>query len=69
MFRSEKAICDEAKIMRMEGINKEKVMDDLYGDYVDHEPCFPSNGKLDVHIELPSYITHVDKSHNGSKSN
>lgn len=47
--------------MQIEDYIKEKQLNDLYGEYVDCEPCFPPAETL--RVQLPFYITPVDRTY------
>lgn len=47
--------------MRLEDMHKEKQNYDLYGEYNDHEPCFPLSDNRHVEIELHTNLCAMDK--------
>lgn len=59
--KQEWQINNEAKRIRMEDSTKERRLNDLYGEYVDCEPCIPPSETF--RVELPSYIVPVDKTY------
>ena len=59
--KKEQQINKEAKRMRLEDLHKEKQKYDLYGEYNDHEPCFPPSDNKHVEIELHTNLCAMDK--------
>lgn len=59
--KKEQRINKEAKRMRLEDMHKEKQNYDLYGEYNDHEPCFPLSDNRHVEIELHTNLCAMDK--------
>ena len=59
--KKEQQINKEVKRIRLEDMCKEKKKYDLYGEYNDHEPCFPFSDKRHVEIELHTNLSAMDK--------
>ena len=59
--KKEQQINKEAKRMCLEDLHKEKQKYDLYGEYNDHEPCFPPSDNKHVEIELHTNLCAMDK--------
>ena len=50
--KKEQQINKEAKRMRLEDLHKGKHKYNLYGEYIDHEPCFPPSDNKHVEIRV-----------------
>lgn len=50
----------ETRQLCEEILTKEKKMDEMYGDYVDNEPCLPQNND-EPEIQFPDYMNVMDK--------
>ena len=59
--KKEQQINEEAKRIRLEDMYKEKQKYNLYGEYNDHEPCFPFSENRHVEIELHTNLCAMDK--------